>query len=342
MKVLVLGGAGYIASHTIIELLEAGHEAVIVDNFSNSHPEVLRRLETITKQEIPFYEIDILNGADLDCVFKEHEIDCVMHFAAYKAVGESVSHPLKYYHNNVEGTVQVLEAMERAGVRKLVYSSSATVYGADNPSPVDEGMPANTATNPYGYSKIINEHLLHDMVIADPRWSVAILRYFNPLGAHPSGLIGEDPQGIPNNIMPYITQVAVGKLPLLKIFGDDYPTPDGTGVRDYIHVLDLAQGHIATLDALKAEGEYLVYNLGTGRGYSVLELVHAFEEASGKDIPYEITQRRPGDIAEVYGNVDKVQRELGWKAQLDLNDMCRDSWHWQVNNPQGYVTDDRE
>nr|WP_319216229.1 UDP-glucose 4-epimerase GalE [uncultured Trichococcus sp.] len=335
MSVLVTGGAGYIGSHTVVELLKAGQEVVIVDNYSNSKPEVLNRIATITGKAPTFYEVDVLDREALDAVFAKEDIDSVIHFAGYKAVGESVAKPIEYYHNNITSSLVLCDVMRSHGVKKIVFSSSATVYGMNNVSPLTEDLPTS-ATNPYGYTKVMIEQILQDVAFADSEWSIALLRYFNPIGAHESGLIGEDPTGIPNNLMPYITQVAVGKLPRLSVFGDDYDTPDGTGVRDYIHVVDLALGHIKALDKIKGTTGVGIYNLGTGVGYSVLDLVHNFEEANGVEIPYVIVDRRPGDVATCYADATKAQEALGWTAQKTLADMCRDSWNWQKNNPNGY------
>lgn len=336
MKVLVTGGTGYIGSHTAVELLNANHEVVLIDNYSNSKPAVRERIEEITGKQPTFYHVDILNTSALSQVFQQEQPEAVIHFAAYKAVGESVEQPLKYYHNNVEGTVNLLKVMEEYGVKQIVFSSSATVYGLENPVPFTEDMPANTATNPYGYTKIINEHILQDVYTADNRWHISILRYFNPIGAHESGLIGEDPNDIPNNLMPYITQVAIGKRDHLSIFGSDYDTPDGTGVRDYIHVVDLAQGHVKALEAMEKQAGVHIYNLGTGQGTSVLDLVHAFEKANKVTIPYKIVNRRAGDIATSYADVSLAKKELNWQAKFDVEAMCRDSWRWQTQNPNGY------
>ncbi|MGB4945211.1 MAG: UDP-glucose 4-epimerase GalE, partial [Trichococcus flocculiformis] len=333
--VLVTGGAGYIGSHTVVELLKAGQEVVIVDNYSNSKPEVLNRIATITGKAPTFYEVDVLDREALDAVFAKEEIDSVIHFAGYKAVGESVAKPIEYYHNNITSSLVLCDVMRSHGVKKIVFSSSATVYGMNNVSPLTEDLPTS-ATNPYGYTKVMIEQILQDVAFADSEWSIALLRYFNPIGAHESGLIGEDPTGIPNNLMPYITQVAVGKLPRLSVFGDDYDTPDGTGVRDYIHVVDLALGHIKALDKIKETEGVGIYNLGTGTGYSVLDLVHNFQDANGVEIPYVIVDRRPGDVATCYADATKAKEELGWTAQKTLADMCRDSWNWQKNNPNGY------
>jgi len=335
MSVLVTGGAGYIGSHTVVELLNAGQQVVIVDNYSNSKPEVLNRIKTITGKTPTFYEVDVLDREALDAVFAKEDIDSVIHFAGYKAVGESVAKPIEYYHNNITSSLILCDVMRSHGVKKIVFSSSATVYGMNNVSPLTEDLPTS-ATNPYGYTKVMIEQILQDVAVSDSEWSIALLRYFNPIGAHASGLIGEDPTGIPNNLMPYITQVAVGKLPQLSVFGDDYDTPDGTGVRDYIHVVDLALGHIKALDKIKATEGVGIYNLGTGTGYSVLDLVHNFQDANGVEIPYVIVDRRPGDVATCYADATKAKEELGWNAQKTLADMCHDSWKWQKNNPNGY------
>ena len=335
MAVLVTGGAGYIGSHTVVELLKANYEVVIVDNYSNSKPEVLNRIKTITDKDFTFYEADLLDKPALEEIFKKEAIDSVIHFAGYKAVGESVAKPVEYYHNNITGTLILLEVMKEHGVKNIVFSSSATVYGMNNPSPLTEELPTS-ATNPYGYTKVMIEQILRDVNVSDEEWNIALLRYFNPIGAHESGLIGEDPSGVPNNLMPYITQVAVGKLPELSIFGDDYDTHDGTGVRDYIHVVDLALGH---LKALESFGNYKgvgTYNLGTGIGYSVLDLVKNFQKANDIVIPYKLVERRPGDVATCYADATRANEILGWNAKKDLADMCRDSWNWQSNNPKGY------
>ena len=335
MAILVTGGAGYIGSHTVVELLAADHEVVVVDNFSNSSPQVLERLKEITGQDIPFYEGSILDQEFLTQVFEENDIQAVIHFAAFKAVGESVAKPLKYYKNNITGTISLLEVMKAQGVKHIVFSSSATVYGMNNVSPLTEDLPTS-ATNPYGYTKVMMEQILNDVAFSDADWSVTNLRYFNPIGAHESGRIGEAPNGIPNNLMPYITQVAVGKLEQLAVFGDDYDTPDGTGVRDYIHVVDLAKGHVLALDDNLATKGAKVYNLGTGVGVSVLDLVHAFEKENGLAISYQIKERRPGDVATCYANPQKAKEVLGWVAEKDIHDMVRDSWRWQSQNPNGY------
>ena len=335
MAILVAGGAGYIGSHTCVELLDAGYDIIVVDNYYNSCPEALNRVKKITGKDFLFYECDILDREGMDKIFSENQIDAVIHFAGYKAVGESVKEPLKYFHNNIEGTVALCEIMEKHGCRKIVFSSSATVYGMPKEVPIREDFPLSV-TNPYGRTKLMNEEILRDLYVSNPEWSIVLLRYFNPIGAHASGLIGEEPKGIPNNLMPYITKVAVGALEQLSVFGSDYPTHDGTGVRDYIHVVDLAKGHIKAVEkAMDAQGVF-TYNLGTGTGYSVLDLVHAFEKAYGKPLPYRIVDRRPGDVAECYADPSKAYEELGWKAELDVNRMCEDSWRWQKNNPKGY------
>ena len=334
--VLVAGGAGYIGTHTIIRLYEAGYQAVCVDNLWNSSREALKRTGEIVGKEIPFYEFDIRDTDRLNKVFDEHTIDAVINFAGLKAVGESVEKPMEYYDDNINTTLSELYAMREHGCKLMIFSSSATVYGVNNESPLKEDMPAGQATNPYGWTKVMNEQILRDVCVADPSFSAVLLRYFNPIGAHPSGKIGENPKGIPNNIMPYITQVAVGKLEKLHVFGDDYDTPDGTGVRDYIHVMDLAAGHVQAIDyGLNHRGSIEI-NLGTSHGYSVLDLVHAFEKASGVKIPYQIDPRRPGDLATVYSDASKAKEILGWEAQYGIDEMCRDSWNWQHNNPNGY------
>ena len=335
MAILVAGGAGYIGSHTVVELDKAGYEVVILDDFSNSSPEVLKRLTMITGKEFPFYEGSTLDHDFLTEVFSKEKIDCVIQFAGFKAVGESVIKPLEYYHNNITGTLVLLDVMRNFGVKNIIFSSSATVYGMNNPVPFKEGMPTS-ATNPYGYTKVMLEQILNDVAFADKEWSVTNLRYFNPIGAHESGLIGENPNGVPNNLMPYITQVAVGKLPQLSVFGDDYDTHDGTGVRDYIHVVDLARGHVLAVKDNIGNPGAKVYNLGTGIGYSVLDLVYAFIKENNVDIPYKICPRRAGDIATCYADASRAKEVLGWVAEKDLNDMVRDSWNWQKNNPQGY------
>ena len=336
MKLLITGGAGYIGSHTCVELLAAGHEVVIVDNLCNSSAEAVRRVEKIAGQPVRFYEQDILDEAGLAAVFEAERPEAVIHFAALKAVGESVAKPLAYYRNNITGTLTLLKVMDAHDVRTIVFSSSATVYGDPATVPIREDFPLS-ATNPYGQTKLMNEQILRDLHRADNRWRVALLRYFNPVGAHKSGLIGEDPAGIPNNLTPYITQVAMGKRECLNVFGNDYDTPDGTGVRDYIHVVDLAQGHVAAVEKLATmDGGVLTVNLGTGKGYSVLEMVHMFEEVSGRPIPYKITARRPGDIATCYADPSLARELLGWTAKRGLREMCEDSWRWQSQNPNGY------
>lgn len=335
MAILITGGAGYIGSHTCVEMQKAGYDVIVVDNLCNSKREVLHRVEKLTGKPIPFYQADIRDEEALRKIFRENEIQAVIHFAGLKAVGESVEIPLEYYDNNVAGTLTLCRVMREAGVKKIVFSSSATVYGVAEKMPLTEDMPLG-AINPYGRTKLFIEEILRDISHADAEWSVSLLRYFNPIGAHESGTIGEDPKGIPNNLMPYIAQVAVGRLPMLQVFGDDYPTVDGTGVRDYIHVVDLARGHVKAVDwALQNTGCDAV-NLGTGRGCSVLELVAAFEKASGVKIPYKIVGRRPGDPATVYADVQKAKNVLGWEAQYSIGKMCEDSWRWQKNNPNGY------
>lgn len=328
MRVLVTGGAGFIGSHTVVALIEAGHEPVIVDNLSNARGSVIKRIGEITGALPEFHQIDIRNREAMLGLSQE-TFDACIHFAALKAVGESVSQPLRYYDNNVAGTISLLEALAAMGVSTLVFSSSATVYGDPTELPLTEDMPIGTATNPYGWTKIMMEQVLGDHQRAQPEWSISLLRYFNPVGAHPSGLIGEDPQGVPNNLMPFVARVADGRLPKVRVFGGDYPTPDGTGVRDYVHVVDVAIGHVAALDAHAGESGVHTYNLGTGTGHSVLDVVKAYEEASGKPVPYEIVERRPGDVAANWADVTKAEEVLGWKAERDLHDMCVDSWRWQ-------------
>ena len=335
MTVLVTGGAGYIGSHTCIELIQKGYDVIILDNFYNSKPEALNRIRKISGGDFKFCECDIRDRAGLDKVFAENKIDAIIHFAGLKAVGESCRKPLEYYENNVGGTVTLCEAMRDAGVKRIVFSSSATVYGSNNPSPLREDMPAGGTTNPYGTTKYYIENILKDVYAADNEWSIVLLRYFNPIGAHESGLIGEDPNGIPNNLMPYITQVAIGKLDCLSVFGNDYPTPDGTGVRDYIHVVDLARGHLCAVDKAMSAPGLNIYNLGTGKGYSVLDVINAFEKASGKKVNYRIAPRRSGDVAVCYSDPSKAKKELGWEAEYGIEQMCRDSWNWQSKNPQG-------
>lgn len=336
MKVLVTGGAGYIGSHTCVEMLKAGMEPVVVDNLSNSKAEALRRVERITGRTLLFYRADIRDKAALLEILKRHPVSAVVHFAGLKAVGESVAQPLRYYDNNVAGTVTLCEAMRQAGVKRIVFSSSATVYGDPHAVPIREDFPVGATTNPYGRSKFMIEAILRDLNVADLEWRIALLRYFNPVGAHESGLIGEDPNDTPNNLMPYIAQVAVGRRPYLNVFGNDYPTPDGTGVRDYIHVVDLALGHLAALRYLDEHEGVLTVNLGTGKGYSVLDMVRAFSAASGREVPYRIAPRRPGDVACCYADPTLAERLLGWRAERGIEQMCADTWRWQSMNPQGY------
>lgn len=335
MKILVTGGAGYIGSHTCVELLQSGHEVVVVDNFDNSSPESIRRVEKITGKKIALYEADIRDRAAMEMIFSEHKIDCVIHFAGLKAVGESCRKPIEYYDNNLYGTLVLLETMKAHGCKSIVFSSSATVYGTPERLPLDETCRTGGTTNPYGTSKLFQEQILRDVYASDAEWQIVLLRYFNPVGAHESGLIGEDPQGIPNNLTPYIAKVAVGELKEIGVFGNDYPTPDGTGVRDYIHVVDLAKGHVAAIEKISAPGVY-TYNLGTGKGYSVLDVIHAFEKACGKKLPYSIKPRRDGDVAACYSNAEKAKRELGWEAKLGIDEMCASLWKWQSMNPKGY------
>lgn len=335
--ILVTGGAGYIGSHSVLELLSKGEDVIVVDNLSNSSRESLKRVESLTGQTLTFYELDLLDKTALQLPFKNHDIDAVIHFAGLKAVGESVEIPLQYYQNNITGTLNLLETMQNQDVKRLVFSSSATVYGDPVSVPITEEFPVS-ATNPYGRSKLIIEEMLGDLYISDPSWDIGILRYFNPVGAHQSGQIGEDPNGIPNNLMPYISQVAVGKLTKLSIYGADYETHDGTGVRDYIHVVDLAQGHLKALEHLNTQPGLVTVNLGTGKGYSVLDMVAAFESASGKKIAYQVTERRAGDIAECFAHTGKAQQVLNWQAKRSLEDMCTDTWRWQSMNPRGYDT----
>jgi UDP-glucose 4-epimerase len=335
VRVLVTGGAGYIGSHTCLELLEAGHEVVVVDNLCNSKEESLRRVARLTGKRVPLVQADLRDPTALDEIFRERAFDAVIHFAGLKAVGESTQIPLDYYSNNVGGTLTLCQAMAAAGVHRLVFSSSATVYGDPATVPIREGFPLS-ATNPYGRSKLMVEEILGDLCASDHAWSVDLLRYFNPVGAHPSGRIGEDPNGIPNNLMPCVAQVAVGKLAELKVYGDDYPTPDGTGVRDYIHVVDLARGHLKALERPGRGTGVAVYNLGTGCGYSVLEMVRAFEQVSGRSVPYRVVARRPGDIATCYADPSLAAATLGWRADLGIEDMVRDAWRWQSDNPEGY------
>ena len=336
MRILVTGGAGYIGSHTVLELLEKGTEVVVIDNLGNSNPESLRRVEKLTGKKVVFIEGDVRDRKALDSIFETYQIDGVIHFAGKKAVGESVAKPVEYYDNNLISTLTLVESMRDHGVKKIIFSSSATVYSGDNEVPLVETCHTGNCTNPYGWTKFMGEVILRDMAKADPEWSVVLLRYFNPVGAHKSGLIGEDPNGLPANLMPFISKVAVGKLECLSVFGDDYPTHDGTGVRDYIHVVDLAKGHVAAVDYMMNHKGAEVVNLGTGVGYSVLDMVKAFEKVNGVKVNYKIAPRRPGDLAEVYSDPKKAYEVLGWKATHSLEDMCRDTWAWQSKNPNGY------
>ena len=336
MSILVTGGAGFIGSHTCVELLNAGYDTIILDNLCNSKSESVKRIKEITGKDVKFYECDIRDRAGLDKIFAENSIEAVIHFAGLKAVGESCEKPLEYYDNNIGGTVILCEAMKAAGCKKIVFSSSATVYGSENPSPLKEDMPEGKTTNPYGTTKLYIERILKDLFASDNEWSVCLLRYFNPIGAHKSGRIGEDPNGIPNNLVPYIAQVAIGRREFLSVFGADYDTPDGTGVRDYIHVVDLALGHIKAVEKVLAEKSCSTYNLGTGTGYSVLDVVKAFEKASGKTVAYKLVDRRPGDIATCFSDPSKAKAELGWEAIRGIDEMCEDSWRWQSMNPNGF------
>lgn len=336
MSILVTGGAGYIGSHTVVELQNAGYDVVVIDNLSNSNEKVLGRIEAITGKKVPFYQVDIRDREGLEKVFSEEKIESCIHFAGLKAVGESVAKPWEYYENNIAGTLVLVDVMRKHGVKNIIFSSSATVYGDPAQIPITEECPKGQCTNPYGWTKSMLEQVLSDMQKADPEWNVVLLRYFNPIGAHKSGTMGEDPKGIPNNLMPYVTQVAVGKRDHLNVFGNDYDTPDGTGVRDYIHVVDLALGHVAAVRKINEKCGLKIYNLGTGTGYSVLDIVKAFEKANGVKIPYEITPRRPGDIATCYSDPGKAYKELGWKTERGIVEMCADSWNWQKNNPNGY------
>lgn len=336
MNILVTGGAGYIGSHTVLELLNNNKTVIVVDNLINSKEESLRRVQDITGKNLCFHQVDLLDHEGLDQIFKNHKIDAVIHFAGLKAVGESVEKPLYYYHNNIAGTLNLCFSMIRHNVNNLVFSSSATVYGDPHTVPITEDFPLK-ATNPYGRTKLMIEEILRDLAVPNPELNIALLRYFNPVGAHKSGRIGEDPNGIPNNLLPFISQVAVGKLEKLRVFGNDYPTSDGTGVRDYIHVVDLALGHLAALKKLENKPGVATYNLGTGQGYSVLEMLEAFKTASDRDIPYQIVERRPGDVAACYADPDRAKNELGWTAQLGLKEICEDSWRWQSQNPDGYT-----
>ena len=336
MNVLVTGGAGYIGSHTCLELLDGGHGVVVIDNLCNSSPESLRRVQELTGKTLKFYRGDVRDEVLLRTIFAENAIDCVIHFAGLKAVGESVAKPWEYYDNNLNATLVLTKVMTQVGVKRLIFSSSATVYTADNEMPLRETSRTGQCTNPYGWTKYMTEQILSGMAHADPEWSICLLRYFNPIGAHPSGRIGEDPRGIPNNLMPFITQVAVGRREKLSVFGDDYDTPDGTGVRDYIHVVDLSRGHVAAMAYTMQHNGCEVFNLGTGTGYSVLDMVHSFIDVNRVPVPYEIAPRRPGDIATCYADPGKSARILGWKAEKTLGDMCRDAWNWQSGNPMGY------
>ena len=338
MNILVTGGAGYIGSHTCVELLERGFGVVVADNLVNSSAKSLERVQQITGKSLDFYEIDIRDRAALDRIFEKHSIGCVIHFAGLKAVGQSVSMPLEYYDNNLNSTITLCQSMKEHNVKDIVFSSSATVYSGDNEMPLREESKTGMCTNPYGWTKYMSEQILRDTAAAADDWSVSLLRYFNPIGAHSSGLIGEDPRGIPNNLMPFISQVAIGRRDHLSIFGNDYDTPDGTGVRDYIHVVDLARGHVSAIEYMAEHRGENVFNLGTGHGYSVLDMVHAFERVTGVKVPYEIAPRRPGDLATVYSSPDRSAELLGWKAQYGLDDMCRDAWAWQSKNPMGFDT----
>ncbi|MEW5871762.1 MAG: UDP-glucose 4-epimerase GalE [Chloroflexota bacterium] len=336
MNILVTGGAGYIGSHTCVELLQAGHQVTVVDNLANSKEEALLRVQELTGKALTFHKVDLLDQAALESIFEQQTFDAVIHFAGLKAVGESVSIPLRYYHNNLTGTLILLDVMGKYGVKNIVFSSSATVYGEPPSVPIREDFPRHTQANPYGRTKRIIEQIMEDLFTADPQWNLILLRYFNPVGAHSSGRIGEDPRGIPNNLLPYVAQVAVGRLPHVRVFGNDYPTPDGTGVRDYIHVVDLAIGHLRALDRLAANPGLVAYNLGTNRGYSVLEIIAAFEQACGKPILYKIVERRPGDIATSYADASKANDELRWRCTRGIEEICADTWRWQSNNPNGY------
>ena len=336
MTILVTGGAGYIGSHTCVELLNAGYDVVIIDNLYNSNQKAVDRIEEITGKKVKFYPDDMMDRAAVKRVFDENKIDAVIHFAGLKAVGESVHKPIEYYRTNIGSTLNPTDEMRAHGCKNIIFSSSATVYGDPAEIPITENCPKGTCTNPYGWTKWMQEQILTDIHTADPEWNVILLRYFNPIGAHKSGLIGEDPKGIPNNLLPYVAQVAIGKLPEINVFGNDYDTPDGTGVRDYIHVVDLARGHVKAIERFAKKDGVFICNLGTGHGYSVLDVIHAFEKACGKELPYVIRERRPGDIATCYSSPAKAEKELGWTAEYDLEDMCRDSWNWQQKNPNGY------
>ena len=336
MTILVTGGAGYIGSHTCVELLNAGYDVVIIDNLYNSNQKAVDRIEEITGKKVKFYPDDMMDRAAVKRVFDENKTDAVIHFAGLKAVGESVHKPIEYYRTNIGSTLNLTDEMRAHGCKNIIFSSSATVYGDPAEIPITENCPKGTCTNPYGWTKWMQEQILTDIHTADPEWNVILLRYFNPIGAHKSGLIGEDPKGIPNNLLPYVAQVAIGKLPEINVFGNDYDTPDGTGVRDYIHVVDLARGHVKAIERFAKKDGVFICNLGTGHGYSVLDVIHAFEKACGKELPYVIRERRPGDIATCYSSPAKAEKELGWTAEFDLEDMCRDSWNWQQKNPNGY------
>ena len=336
MTILVTGGAGYIGSHTCVELLNAGYDVVIIDNLYNSNQKAVDRIEEITGKKVKFYPDDMMDRAAVKRVFDENKIDAVIHFAGLKAVGESVHKPIEYYRTNIGSTLNLTDEMRAHGCKNIIFSSSATVYGDPAEIPITENCPKGTCTNPYGWTKWMQEQILTDIHTADPEWNVILLRYFNPIGAHKSGLIGEDPKGIPNNLLPYVAQVAIGKLPEINVFGNDYDTPDGTGVRDYIHVVDLARGHVKAIERFAKKDGVFICNLGTGHGYSVLDVIHAFEKACGKELPYVIRERRPGDIATCYSSPAKAEKELGWTAEFDLEDMCRDSWNGQQKNPNGY------
>ena len=341
MRILVTGGAGYIGSHTCVELLNAGYDVVVVDNLYNASEKALDRVEKITGKKVVFYNADIRDKQAMNDIFDKEKVDAVIHFAGLKAVGESVVKPIEYYENNIAGTLNLCDAMRNHGVKNIIFSSSATVYGDPAFIPITEECPKGTCTNPYGWTKWMLEQILTDLHTADPEWNVILLRYFNPIGAHKSGMIGEDPKGIPNNLLPYVAQVAIGKLECLGVFGNDYDTPDGTGVRDYIHVVDLAVGHVKALKKLEEKPEVRVYNLGTGHGYSVLDVVHAFEKACGHEVKYQIKPRRAGDIAMCYCDPTKAKEELGWEAQYGIEEMCQDSWRWQSQNPDGYATEEK-
>lgn len=336
MRILVTGGAGYIGSHTSVDLLETGYDLTVIDNLANSKAEALRRVQRLTGKTLDFYQVDLLDTNALSAAFAAHPVDAVIHFAAYKAVGESVAKPLEYYQNNVAGTINLLDVMRKHNCKNLVYSSSCTVYGEPKVVPITEDHPTAAAESPYGWTKLMTEQIMRDLHHSDPAWNIILLRYFNPVGAHPSGNMGEDPNGVPNNLMPYITQVAIGRLPELRIFGSDYPTVDGTGVRDYIHVVDLANAHVRAVQKLDEKPGLVAYNLGTGQGSSVLQVVAAFEQATGVKIPYKLMPRRPGDVTAAYADPTKAERELAWRAEHDLFDICRDGWRWQQQNPQGY------